>query len=206
MSRQYGCIAFTPGVDAEQEAYGSADFYRQIAERGAGADGGDALSDRETTFLAERDSFYLATVGQTGWPYVQFRGGPPGFLHVFDPSTIAWADYQGNLQHVSTGNLRDEDRVAIIAVDYATRKRLKLYGRATVTRRGDRPDLFGQLRHPFDAGAVIERAVVVTIAAFDWNCPQHIPRKYTEEQVTRLTQPLRDRVAALEAEVTALRG
>lgn len=200
MSRQYGHIAFTPGVDAEQDEYGSADFYREIAARGEGVEAGDDLGRRETSFLRARDSFYLATVSETGWPYVQFRGGPPGFIHIPDSSTIAWADYRGNLQHISTGNLRTDDRVALIAVDYPSRSRLKLYGKARVVRAEDDPDLIARLSTHVDDD-VIERAVLVDVAAYDWNCPRHIRRRFTEEEIA----PLLDRIAELEAEL-ARRG
>jgi predicted pyridoxine 5'-phosphate oxidase superfamily flavin-nucleotide-binding protein len=201
VSRQYGHIAFTPGVDAEQDEYGSAEFYRQIAARGEGLDTGDRLGPRETSFLRARDSFYLATVGETGWPYVQFRGGPPGFVHVPDSSTIAWADYRGNLQHVSTGNLRTDDRVALIAVDYPRRSRLKLFGKARVIRAEDDPDLIARLATDVDDDAVVERAILVDVTAYDWNCPQHIRRRFTEQEIA----PLVDRIGELEAELARLK-
>jgi predicted pyridoxine 5'-phosphate oxidase superfamily flavin-nucleotide-binding protein len=128
MSRQYGCIAFTDDVRRVQEDYGSAAFYDRMRSRAAGAEDFDPLGPREAAFLIARDGFYLSTVSQTGWPYVQFRGGPPGFVSVKDEHTIAWADFRGNLQHVSTGNLAGDHRVSIIAVDYPSRQRLKLLG------------------------------------------------------------------------------
>ncbi len=206
MSRQYGCIAFTDNVDAVQEEYGSAEFYRRIAERGSGAEGGDALGPREIDFLQSRDSFYVSTESETGWPYVQFRGGPPGFARVPDPHTLSWADYRGNLQHVSTGNLRGDDRVAIIAMDYPSRSRLKLFGRARVVRLEDDPKFVERLRHSEDPDAVVERAVIVTVSAFDWNCPQHITPRYTREQVGSIVAPLQKRVAELELELERLRS
>lgn len=207
MSRQYGHIAFTPEVDAEQDEYGSAEFYRQIAARGEGLDTGDELGPRETRFLRARDSFYLATVSETGWPYVQLRGGPPGFIHIPDPSTLAWADYRGNMQHVSTGNLRTQDRVALIAVDYPTRTRLKLYGKARVVRAEDDPDLIARLStHIDDDDDVIERAVLINVAAYDWNCPRHIRRRFTEQEIAPILAPLYDRIAELEAETARLRS
>jgi predicted pyridoxine 5'-phosphate oxidase superfamily flavin-nucleotide-binding protein len=197
MSSQYGSIAFTNAVDAEQELYGSADFYR----RRSGADPAaakDALGAREKQFLESRDSFYLATVSETGWPYVQFRGGPAGFVHVRDENTMAWADYRGNLQHISTGNLRTNDRVAIIAMDYPTRRRLKIFGTARVDRYEDNPKLVDELHNRDEADAVVERAITVTVNAFDWNCPQHITPRFTIDEVEEATAPLRARIAALE--------
>ena len=115
MSRQYGCIAFTDDVREDQQHYGGAKSYDRVRSRATGA---DPLCQREAAFLARMDGLYLATVSQTGWPYVQFRGGPPGFVSVRDAHTIGWADFRGNLQHVSTGYLRGHRRVAIIGVDY----------------------------------------------------------------------------------------
>lgn len=182
MSKQYGCIAFTDGVDAEQEAYGSAEFYRRVADKLEAKGVGDELGAREQHFLETRDSFYLSTVSETGWPYVQFRGGPPGFVRVSN-HTLSWADYRGNLQHVSTGNLRANDRVAIIAMDYPARKRLKLFGTAQVIRVEEDPELVESFRHPDDPDAVVERAIVVSVAAYDWNCPQHITPRYTARHI-----------------------
>ena len=181
MSAQYGCIAFTDDVRRTQSDYGSAEFYARVAERGRAASGHDPLGPRETEFLGTLDGFYLATVGETGWPYVQFRGGPPGFIQVLDPHTIAWADYRGNLQHVSTGNLSGDDRVSMIGVDYVARRRLKLFGMAQVMRvnaDGD-ADLLDRLAAAGEAGAKVETAFIVSVVAFDWNCPQHIPRRVT---------------------------
>lgn len=183
MSRNYGCIAFTDGVDAEQEAYGSAQFFRRMAKRENESSERDALGPREQRFLETRDSFYLATVSETGWPYVQFRGGPAGFVRVQDEHTFSWADYRGNLQHVSTGNLRTTSRIAIIAMDYPSRRRLKLFGRARVVTREDDVAYVEGLRHPDEIDAVVERGIVVTVEAFDWNCPQHITPRYTAQEV-----------------------
>lgn len=205
MSRSYGCIAFTDSVDAEQESYGSAEFFRRMARGEPDRDDRDPLGPREQQFLKTRDSFYLATVSETGWPYVQFRGGPAGFIHVDNQHTIGWADYRGNLQHVSTGNLRTESRIAIIAMDYPTRRRLKLFGKARVVRFEDDPALVEGLRHPEDPDAVVERGIVVTVEAFDWNCPQHITQCYTAPQIQEAVQALHDEIAALRVENADLR-
>lgn len=140
MSRHYDAIAFTEAVSDIQRRYGSQAFYDRQRARGLlgdGATGGDALTHDERDYLGERDCFYLATVSETGWPYVQFRGGPPGFLRLIDDHTLGWADFRGNLQYVSMGNLVHNDRVAMIAMDYPNRQRLKIYGRARAwpTRR-----------------------------------------------------------------------
>ena len=202
MSRHYDEIAFTDAVSAIQERYGSRSFYDRRKARGGGA--GDLLSDDERDYLSRRDSFYLATVSETGWPYVQFRGGPPGFLRVLDPHTIGWADFRGNLQYISTGNLATNDRVALIVMDYPHRERLKIYGRARVAYIEDEPELVAQLALP-DYQAVPQRAVVVTVEAFDWNCPQHITPRYTVEELEPALASLRQRIRDLEAENAELR-
>ncbi|WP_456823959.1 pyridoxamine 5'-phosphate oxidase family protein [Cellulomonas sp. P5_E12] len=204
MSRQYGCIAFTDDVREVQQQYGSAEFYDRVRSRATGASGPDPLGPREAAFLAERDGFYLSTVSETGWPYVQFRGGPPGFVSVRDAHTIAWADFRGNLQHVSTGNLIGDQRVAMIAVDYNRRERLKLFGMARVVRIEDDPTYVSSLTID-DDDAVVEAAITVTVTAFDWNCPQHIPRRLTLDEVDQRVAPLRERLIQLEAENAALR-
>lgn len=202
MSRQYGCIAFTDDVRGLQVEYGSAEFYDRMRRRSVGSEQSDPLGPKEAAFLTERDGFYLATVSTTGWPYVQFRGGPPGFLNVRDDHTIAWADFRGNLQHVSTGNLVGDRRISIIAVDYPRRRRLKLFGMARVIRIQDDPALVSSLAvQGYDA--VVEAAIVVTVTAFDWNCPQHIPQRYTLAEVEQRTAPLRERVRELEEQVGA---
>ncbi|KQX06901.1 MULTISPECIES: pyridoxamine 5'-phosphate oxidase family protein [unclassified Leifsonia] len=205
MSRQYGCIAFTDDVRGVQADYGSSGFYDRMSRRADGSEQLDPLGPQEKAFLTERDGFYLSTVGETGWPYVQFRGGPPGFLQVRDDNTIAWADFRGNLQHVSTGNLVGDRRVAMIAVDYPRRRRLKLFGMARVIRVEDDPALVSAVAVPgYDA--VVEAAIVVTVTAFDWNCPQHIPRRFTLDEVEQRVAPLRARIRELEDRLAAVGG
>jgi predicted pyridoxine 5'-phosphate oxidase superfamily flavin-nucleotide-binding protein len=136
-------------------------------------------------------------VGATGWPYVQFRGGPPGFLRVLDDRTIAWADFRGNLQYISTGNLAGDDRAALIVLDYPTRQRLKIYGHARVAYAEDDPELTARLTPP-DYDAVVQRAVVVSVAAFDWNCQQHITPRYTAAELEAPLTAMRERIRDLE--------
>ncbi len=194
MTNRFAEIAFTPVVQAEQSAHGSRESYARFAAEGAT---NDNLTPKETEFLASRDGFYLASVGETGWPYVQFRGGPTGFLRVLDERTVAWADYRGNRQYVSVGNLRSDARVCLFLMDYANRRRLKVFGHASIVARGEDAGLESRLAV---AGykAVVERAIVVKVAGFDWNCPQHITPRFTLEEVERSTRPLRERVAELE--------
>jgi len=204
MSRHYGQIAFTDTVKDVQERYASRPFYERHQARTLGAKGPDPMTPDVRDFLAERDSFYLATVSETGWPYVQFRGGPPGFLRVLDENTLGWADFRGNLQYISTGNLGSDDRVALFVMDYPHRRRLKIFGHAKVVFAEDDPELVATLTRPGD-DSVVERGVLVTLEAFDWNCPQHITPRYSLAELEPHIGALRDRVAALTAENAELR-
>ena len=149
--------------------------------------GGDRLGDLEVDFIEARDGFYQATVSETGWPYVQFRGGPAGFLKVLDEGTIAYADFRGNVQYISAGNLAASDRVALILMDYANRRRLKIWARARLVHRDEDPELLARLE---DRGyrAKVERAVVLSVEAVDWNCPQHITPRYTDAEFAQLLE------------------
>lgn len=205
MSEHYAGIAFTDAVQEVQERYGSQTFYGAKADRSrAATPGPDPLGPDERAYLAERDGFYLASISETGWPYVQHRGGPPGFLHVLDDHTIGWADFKGNLQYVSVGNLAHDPRVSLIVMDYARQQRLKIFGHARVVYADDEPDLVARLTHP-DYDAVVERAVVVTVDAFDWNCRQHITPRYSAAEIEPTLAVLRKRLATAEAEVAELR-
>ena len=195
MGNRFAEIAFTPAVQAQQELHGSRASYQRSLE---GEVWNDRLSEKETEFIHARDGFYLSSVSENGWPYVQFRGGAPGFLRVIDERTIAWANFRGNRQYVSAGNLSGDDRVALILMDYANRRRLKLLGHARVVEVGKDDGLAAKLAVA-GYSAVVESAFVVSVAGFDWNCPQHITPRFTVDEVERATQPLRDRVAELEA-------
>ncbi|KMO67469.1 pyridoxamine 5'-phosphate oxidase family protein [Mycolicibacterium chlorophenolicum] len=204
MSKRYGAIAFTDDVRAVQAEHGSETFYGRKADAGARSPGPDPLTEDEKEFLAERDGFYLASIGETGWPYVQFRGGTAGFVHVLDDRTIGWADFRGNLQYISTGNMAGDDRVALIAVDYAHRRRLKIFGHARIVTADEDADLLHSLSDD-SYDAVVERAVVVAVEAYDWNCPQHITPRFTVAELDSALAPTRSRLAALEAENADLR-
>ena len=195
MGNRFAEIAFTPAVQAQQAAHGSRASYQRFAE---GDPWNDRLGEKETAFIAQRDGFYLASVGETGWPYVQFRGGAPGFLRVLDERTLGWADFRGNLQYVSVGNVTVTDRVSLFLMDYAKRRRLKIFGHAELRAVGADDGLAARLAVP-GYEATVERAVIVRVAGFDWNCPQHITPRFTLAEVERATQPLRDRIAELEA-------
>lgn len=182
MSRHYADIAFTEDVKAAQEHNGSRDVYARVAARNRPGSGPDPLTATETEFISERDGFYVATVNPAGWPYAQFRGGPPGFLRVLDDHTLGWADFQGNLQYITVGNLAGEQRASLFLMDYAHRRRLKLFGVMRVVDARDDPALVASLSDP-DYDAVVERAIVVAVHAYDWNCPQHITQRFTLEEL-----------------------
>lgn len=202
MADRYAEIAFTEGVRRQQEHYGSR---RQFARLEALGPGREVLGEREIAYLGSRDSFVMASVGAEGWPYVQHRGGPAGFLKVLDPKTVGFADFRGNRQYVSTGNLLQDDRVALLVIDPARGHRLKLLGRARIERAEEAPELVERLRMP-DYPAIIERAVVISVEASDWNCHQHITPRFTQEEVAVAIAPLRARLAELEAENQELKS
>jgi predicted pyridoxine 5'-phosphate oxidase superfamily flavin-nucleotide-binding protein len=160
----------------------------------------DPLGEAEAEFITARDSFYLGTVGETGWPYIQHRGGSKGFLHVLNPSTLMFADYQGNRQLLSTGNLSVDDRVSLFLMDYPNRTRLKILGHARVEDARSHPDLAAQLTKP-GMRARVERIVFIDVVSFDWNCPKYITPRYSLEEVEELTEPLKARIAILEAQL-----
>ena len=191
----------TPSVRAAQAANGA----REIWERFEGDRSSDRFTQSEAAFIGERDSFYLASISQSGWPYVQHRGGPPGFLRLLDETTLGFADYRGNRQYISLGNVAADDRVALILMDYPNQARLKILARMEVRDLADDPDLAARLTHPGDKGRP-ERAFVLKLAAFDWNCPQHITRRFTGPDIETVLAPLRRRIEMLEAENAALRA
>ncbi len=183
MSHQFAEIMFTDGVKSAQEQYGS----RARMERFAGIAGpNNELTEREADFIALRDTFYMATVNEDGWPYVQHRGGPPGFLRVLGPKQLAYADFRGNTQLLSVGNVSSNDRVSLILMDYPNRRRLKILGHMRVENAQAVPagDL-AAIEVP-EYTALVERVVYIDIVAFDWNCPQHISRRYTKSEFAQL--------------------
>jgi len=203
MGRAFAEIAFTPRVLDEQARQGSAASYAKFLDNGVST--GNVLGPAEASFIAQRDGFYQATVSETGWPYVQFRGGPRGFLKVLDERVLAYADFRGNRQYLSVGNLKGDGRVALILVDYPNRRRLKVWGHARIVEADDDPDLIARLHDPAYK-ALPERAVVVTVAAFDWNCPQHLPERYTLEELEPAFAQIRAELQQLRAENAALKA
>jgi predicted pyridoxine 5'-phosphate oxidase superfamily flavin-nucleotide-binding protein len=202
MPHAFAEIAFTTTVKKLQDQSGSRSSYAKMESVPATVN--RCLGEVETNFLAARDSFYMATVGETGWPYVQHRGGPPGFVRVLGESTIGFADFRGNRQYVSVGNLAGNDRVALFFMDYPNKTRLKLLGRARVVELDDRETL-SRLELP-DSRARVERGLLVDVAGFDWNCPQHITPRFTLDEIEPITAPLVRRISALEADLAGLAG
>lgn len=201
--KSFADIAFTPAVQALQVRHGSRSAYAPMH----GAPGSDSgLGAREAEYLANADSFYMATVGETGWPYVQHRGGPRGFLRVVSPTRLAFADFRGNRQYVSAGNAAREDRASLIVMDYLNKRRLKLMGRLRFEDIGDAdPALVKSVELPGYRGRP-ERVAVIDVEAFDWKCPQQITERYTLADVDAAVRPLHERIARLEAELAAARA
>jgi predicted pyridoxine 5'-phosphate oxidase superfamily flavin-nucleotide-binding protein len=188
VTHKFAELAFTPSVREMQERMGSRKAY-------AKGEGGPIHHDRlgavEDGFIATRDSFYMASVSETGWPYIQHRGGPAGFVKVLDERTLGFADFRGNRQYVSLGNLADNDRVALFFMDYPRQARLKLLGHARAVTLDEAPELIARLAMP-DYPARIERAFLITVEAFDWNCSQHITPRYTADDIAAITAAARE--------------
>jgi uncharacterized protein len=196
-------VAFTRSVKAEQERRGSRGAYARM-ERGEGW--ATTITDDLRDFVAARDSFYLATANADGQPYIQHRGGPPGFVKVLDEKTLAFADFAGNKQYITLGNLKDNDRAFLFFMDYARRQRIKVWGRARVVE-GDAELLARVMRGVSGGGkARGERVIVFTVTAWDVNCPQHIPQKLDATDVREAMSRLEGRVRELEMENAALRA
>ncbi|MBY3082272.1 pyridoxamine 5-phosphate oxidase [Rhizobium laguerreae] len=193
-------IAITPSVRRAQAEMGADRLWPDFK----GHREFDQFSVRETAFIAQRDSFYMASVSETGWPYVQHRGGPPGFLKVLGDRTLAFADYRGNRQYISIGNLAENDRTCLFLMDYPARTRLKIYARAEKLALDADPVLTAKITDG-DYGAKAERIFRLKLEAFDWNCPQHIEPRYTEAEFLSASQHLIDKIAQLERENASLR-
>ena len=178
MGHRFAEIAFTDSVQEVQQQHGSDKAYARLHE---GEDTNHRLGQREADFVSARDSFYMASVSETGWPYVQHRGGPAGFVRVIDEQTLGFADYRGNRQYVSVGNLRKDDRVSLFFMDYPNRTRLKMLGHVHLIGE-DEPEILAQLKTD-DYKARVERGFLIQIEAFDWNCPQHITPRYSQAEI-----------------------
>ncbi len=193
-------VALTPSIRAVQAKMGADRLWQDFKGRREF----DRFTEHEAAFIADRDSFYLATVSETGWPYLQHRGGLRGFLKLVDARTLAFADYRGNRQYISTGNLAADDRACLFLMDYPHRARLKIYAHVDTLALDDDPDLTALVTMP-DYHAKLERIFRLRLEAFDWNCQQHITPRFTERDIAEAVRPLRDRLAQLESENAALR-
>jgi len=180
MGRAFAKVMFSEAAKRYQERYGSRASYERMEERGPS---GDALGPMEREFIARRNSFYIATVTVDGWPYMQHRGGPKGFLRVLDDRTVAFADFAGNAQYITVGDLETNDRVTLFLMDYPNQARLKVIGHARVVE-GD-PELAAKVAVPGYA-ARVQRVIAIEVVAFDWNCSQHITPRWTEEEVRKV--------------------
>ncbi|WP_280233727.1 pyridoxamine 5'-phosphate oxidase family protein [Nocardia cyriacigeorgica] len=193
----YFALTFGPDEQTHQRRQGSHGRYEHMLDAASAPDG---IGEAEAEFLALRDSFYLASTGRNGWPYVQHRGGPAGFVKVLGPTRLAWAERPGNRQYITAGHLDHDDRIAMIAMDYPNRKRLKLLGHA----RFD-PDPRAEVLEQLGVDGKLEGLMTVEVSAFDWNCPKLITPRFTADEVRALTDPLRQRIRQLEAELAAAR-
>ncbi|GAB3225255.1 pyridoxamine 5'-phosphate oxidase family protein [Spirosoma arcticum] len=201
MARNYASLAFTEPVKAVQEGFGSRSTYARVEQQTHF----NGLTDNEIGFIAERDSFYMASIGENGFPYIQHRGGPTGFLKAVDSMTLGFVDFSGNRQYISVGNLLTHPQVSLFLMDYPHQTRLKIYANAELVELTDRPDLFERL-DPTDYKHRPERMMLLHVEAYDWNCPQHITPRYTTDEINEALAPQRDYLAQLEAEVARLRA
>jgi predicted pyridoxine 5'-phosphate oxidase superfamily flavin-nucleotide-binding protein len=194
-------IARTPSVRAAQAEMGVDGIWQDFK----GHREFDRFTENERAFIGERDSFYIASTSESGWPYVQHRGGPRGFLKVIDDRSLAFADYSGNRQYISTGNLSANDRTCLFLMDYPRRTRLKIYAHVEKLGLADEPSLTELVT---DGGykARLERIFRLRLASFDWNCPQHITPRFTEKEIATAVLPLHERIAQLEKENAELRA
>lgn len=195
MPNIYHEIAFTPAVKALQEAEDSREIYAKYEASPKAMK--TELTEREMAYIAERDSFYMASVSETGWPYMQHRGGPAGFVKMLSAQEFGWAEYVGNRQYITTGNIAGDDRVSLFFIDYASKTRLKLFGHARVVGPDD--PLMAQLAE--GSSAQVERGMVVRVASFEWNCPKYITERYTRPEVEQAMAQMGARIAELEAQL-----
>lgn len=199
MATKYLDLTFTESVcRAQEQYYGRAGKISGAPER-------DPLGQAEAEFIAARDSFYLGSISESGWPYIQHRGGPPGFLRVINETTLVFADYKGNRQLLTTGNVSVNDRVALFLMDYKNRARLKILGHARIEDARAHPELVGQITDP-KMQAAVERLVFIDVISFDWNCPKYITPRYSAEEVEEYVGPLKRRIAELEAQLYTVKS
>ncbi|MBD2255782.1 pyridoxamine 5'-phosphate oxidase family protein [Nostoc parmelioides FACHB-3921] len=196
MPRKFGEIAFTPEVQAAQEERGSRQTYDRYIANGPA---NDTVTPKIAEFIAQLEGFYLGTISSNGYPYIQFRGGPPGFLKVLNEKTLGFADFSGNVQYITVGNLSGNDKAFLFLMDYRHRRRIKIWGRAEYIE--GESSLLEQVRVP-DYPAQVERAILFHVEATSENCPQHIPIRYSETEVEAMMAPLQNRIAELEQQLS----
>ena len=202
MGNRFHEIAFTDLVKAHQQEHGSRRQYERMAQGGAT---GGRLGLSEETFLSMRDSFYMASVSETGWPYIQHRGGAAGFVKILASDLIGFVDLRGNKQYISLGNFEHDARVALFFMDYPNQTRLKILGRVEIHEKDSKSATLIERLRIADPKDVPERAILIHVEGFDWNCPQHITPRYSVEELQPVLRPLQDRLAVLEAENAELR-
>jgi len=201
MANAFADITFTSSVKAAQIQYGSREANSRFE---LSDDPGLRMTEQEAEFIRERDSFYQATVSETGWPYVQHRGGPKGFLKALDEHTLGFADFRGNRQYLSVGNLNANDRISMIFMDYPNRRRLKIWGRVRIVHEDEDSELIAQLEVP-SYSARIERGIVIDVKACEWNCPKHITPRYSKAEIDHLLSPLLLEIQSLKAQLSSSR-
>ena len=201
MARNFASIGFSAAAKEMQEKFGSRKSYARM-EKDVYVDG---FTENEMDFIAERDSFYLASMGENGFPYIQHRGGPKGFLKVLDNQRLGFIDFSGNKQYITVGNLATNNKVCLIMVDYPTRARLKIYATAEMVELNNHSELHALLDLPNYAFRP-ERMMVLHVEAYDWNCPQHIVPRYTIDEIEKALAPQRAHIEKLEAEIMALKS
>jgi uncharacterized protein len=179
MAKHFMEFAFTDSVKVEQEKYGTRAPYQKMEEK---TNFRNKLTWQEKAYIKTREDFYLSSVGENGWPYMQFRGGPKGFLKIIDENTLAFADFKGNGQYISAGNFNATKKTVLFMMDYANQQRLKIWAEVDVLHASDHPELMEKVQLP-DYQAPVERIFVLKVHAFDWNCPKHITPRYTKEEV-----------------------
>lgn len=197
MPRAFAELSFTPAVKAAQARYGSreANSAFELVD-----DPRQEMTGREMAFIAARDSFYQATVNEDGWPYVQHRGGPAGFLQALDSHTLGYADFSGNRQYLSVGNLNANNRISLFLMDYPNRRRLKIWGTTRIIHADDHPEMLARLELP-NYRAPVERGILIRVEAWDWNCPKHITPRYSEPELSGRLAELQQQVAQLQTQL-----
>lgn len=201
MAKNYASLAFTESIKQIQEKYGSRSSYARMEKQSIN----DGLTESEIDFIQERDSFYVASIGENGFPYIQHRGGAKGFLKAIDEKTLGFLDFRGNMQFITLGNLGNNNNVALMLMDYARRTRLKIYAKAEIVELAENKDLSGFLDVK-DYKAKPERIMLFHVEAYDWNCPQHITPRFTIEEMKELLASQQEYVMKLEAQVKELKS